>query len=148
MTVARWDPFRDLVTLREAMDRLFEESYVRPGTRWTASSDEGRCALPIDVYATDEEVVIVAAVPGMDPKDVDITIEGDTLSIKGEIKGPLDNVDYVIQERSYGKFSRNLRLNVPVEPDKAEATFEKGVLTLVIPKKEAIKPRTIKVTSK
>lgn len=148
MTVMRWDPFRDLMTLREAMDRLFEESFVRPGTRWVASPDESRCALPIDVYTTDEEVVITAAIPGMDPKDVDISIEGDTLSIKGEIKGPLDNVDYVMQERSYGKFSRNLRLNVPVEPDKAEATFDKGVLTLVIPKKEAIKPRTIRVTSK
>ncbi|OGO04739.1 MAG: hypothetical protein A2Y73_01885 [Chloroflexi bacterium RBG_13_56_8] len=148
MTVTRWDPFRDLVTLQRAMDRLFEESFVRPGTRWTASSDEGRCALPIDVYATDEEVVLVATIPGMGPEDLDITIEGDSLIIKGEIKGPLENVDYVIQERPYGKFSRSLRLNVPVEADKAEATFDKGTLTLVIPKTEATKPRTIKVTSK
>jgi HSP20 family protein len=146
MTISRWEPFKDLMTLREAMDRLFEDSFVRPGTRWTPA--EGvRLSLPLDVYATDEEIVVSAAIPGVEPDDVEITIEGNNLSIKGNVSGPLDNVDYVLQERSYGTFSRNLRLNIPVDTDKAEATFDKGVLTLTIPKKDAVKPRTVKVLS-
>jgi len=132
------------MTLREAMDRLFEDSYVRTGPRWV-SSGEMRCELPIDVYTTDEEVVILASVPGIAPDNVDITIEGDTLTIKGEISAPLENVDYVAQERPYGTFQRSLRLNIPVDADRADATFERGVLKLIIPKREEIKPRTIKV---
>ena len=145
MSITRWDPFRDLITLREAMDRLFEESFVRPGTRWSAGQGEGYCSLPIDIYQTDEELVVQAVVPGLNPEDVDITIEGDTLTLRGEIKGPIDNVTYVIRERPCGKFQRSLRLNIPVQADKAEATFEKGILTLTIPKQEKIKPKQIKV---
>jgi len=151
MSITRWDPFRDMIALREAMNRLFDESFVRPGTRWTdwtESPSEATCALPIDVYTTDQELVITVAVPGIDPEAVDITIEGDTLTIKGEIKGPLDNVDYLVQERTYGRFNRALRLNIPVQADKAEARFDRGVLTLTIPKQEEIKPKTIKVTTK
>jgi HSP20 family protein len=147
MSMMRWEPFKDLLTLREAMDRLFEESYVRPGLRW-APAEEGYCPLAIDAYATDEELVITAAVPGVKPGEVEITIEGDALTIRGEIKGPLENVDYLLQERPCGKFQRTLHLNIPVQADKAEATFEHGVLTLVIPKQEEIRPRTIKVTTK
>ena len=148
MAIARWDPFRDMIALREAMHRLFDESFVRPGTRWIESTGERACALPVDVYETDQELVITLTVPGTDPEDVDITIEGDTLTIKGEIQGPLENVNYLIQERTYGAFNRVLRLNIPVQADKAEASFDKGVLTLVIPKKEEIKRKTIKVVSK
>ena len=147
MSMARWEPFRDLMTLREAMDRLFEESYVRSGPRWTPATG-ARCELPLDVYTTEEELVISVAVPGVEPDDVDITIEGDTLTIKGEIKGPIENVNYVIQERPYGQFNRTLRLNMPVQADKAEASFDRGVLTLTIPKQEESKPRTIKIKSK
>lgn len=148
MTLSRWEPFKDLMTLREAMDRLFEDSFVRTGPRWIGPSGENRCNLVLDAYLTDNDLIISAAVPGMDPKDVEITIDGDTLTIKGELKGPLENVDYLVQERAYGKFSRTLRLNVPVQADKAEATFDKGVLTLTLPKREEIKPKTIKVTTK
>ena len=147
MSLTRWEPFKDLMTLREAMDRLFEDSFIRTGPRWTAPGERG-CDLAINAYSTDEELVITASVPGVDPKDVEITIEGDTLTIKGELKVPPENVDYLVQERPCGKFNRTLRLNIPVEADKAEATFEKGVLTLVIPKQEAIKPKKIKVTTK
>ena len=147
MSMTRWEPFRDLLTLRQAMNRLFEDSYVRTGPRWD-SQGESRCELPMDAYSTDEEIVITASVPGMDPEKVEITVEGDTLTVRGEIDPPLDNVAYLIQERPFGKFQRSLRLNVPVQSDKAEATFEKGVLTLVLPKQEEIKPRTINVTSK
>lgn len=148
MSVTRWDPFKDLLTLREAMDRLFEDSFIRTGTRWITPRGDARCELPIDVYTTDEELVIIASVPGVSPEDVQITIEGDTLTIRGELPGPLENVNYVAQERPYGTFQRVLRLNIPIDAEHAEATFDKGVLTLVIPKREEAKPRTIQVKSK
>ena len=144
MSVSRWEPFRDIMTLREAMDRFIGENY-RP-VRWGDSIPT--CQLPIDVYVTNEDVVVTASVAGVDPDKVDITLDGDTLTIKGEIKAPLENVDYLLQERAYGTFSRTLRLNIPVQADKAEASFDKGVLTLVIPKQDEVRTRTIKVTSK
>jgi len=147
MSVVRWEPFKDLMAFREAMDRLFEDSYIRTGPRWQAAG-EARCELPIDAYTTDEEIVFTIALPGIDPEEVEITLEGEALSIKGEIKAPLDNVNYIIQERPYGVFHRTLRLNIPVQADKAEATFDKGILTLTIPKQEEIKPKTIKVVTK
>jgi HSP20 family protein len=147
MSLVRWEPFKDLLTLREAMDRLFEDSFVRQGSRWVPGG-EASCELPIDVYTTDESFVITASVPGMNPADVEIVLEGDTLTIKGQIVGPMENVDYIARERPYGKFQRILRLNIPVQADKAEATFDRGILTLVIPKQEEIKPRTIKVQPK
>ena len=87
----------------------------------------------------------MASVPGLDPKEVEITIEGDTLTIQGEIPAHLDNVNYLFQERTVGKFVRVLSLNIPVDADKSEAIFANGLLTLNIPKAEAIKPRQIKV---
>lgn len=147
MSLSRWEPFKDLMTLREAMDRLFEDSFVRPGTRWVTSGEAG-CALPIDAYVTDNDIVITVSLPGMDKEDVEITIEGDTLTVSGEFPAPLDNVNYTIQERPYGKFRRTFQLNIPVQADKAQATMDKGLWTLVIPKQEEVKPKSIKVTAK
>lgn len=147
MSLMRWEPLRDMMTLREAMDRLFEESFVSPRGRWE-STGETRYGAPMDVYTTDEEVVVTMAVPGVDPDSVDITVEGNTLNVRGEVEGPLENVDYVLQERPYGTFSRNLRLNVPVDADRAEASFDQGILTLQIPKQEEAKPKTIKIQAK
>lgn len=142
MTVSRWEPFGELVTLRDAMDRLFEDSFVRPGR---AVRGERALALPVDAYATENELVISASIPGVSPDDVQVTIEGDTLTIKGEFKPPLENVTYLFQERRFGPFYRQLQVNIPVQADKAEASFDKGVLTLTIPKAEELKPRQIKV---
>ena len=143
MTVVRWNPSRELVSLRDAMDRLFEDSFVRP--IWSGETER---RLPLDVYTTPSEIVITANVPGLKPEEVDITLEGDTLAISGEIPAPLENVEYLFHERGHGKFSRTLTINVPVEHDKAEATFENGVLSIVLPKAEAVKPKTIKVSAK
>ena len=143
MTVVRWNPSRELVSLREAMDRLFEDSFVRPV--WGGERER---RLALDVYTTPSEIVIAANVPGLKPEEVSITLEGDTLSISGEIKPPLENVEYLFQERGYGKFSRTLTINVPVEQDKAEAAFENGVLTLRLPKAEEAKPKSIKIKVK
>jgi HSP20 family protein len=144
--ITRWDPFREVVTLREAMDRLFEDSYV-PARRRAEERAAG-FRLPLDVYVTANEIVLLANMPGIKPENVEITIEGDTLTIRGERPAPLENVDYVMRERTFGKFQRTLNVNVPVDADKAEAKFENGLLTLTIPKAEAVRPKTIQVVSK
>lgn len=144
--ITRWDPFREAVTLREAMDRLFEDSLVPARRR--AEQREQAFRLPLDAYVTPGEIIIMANMPGVKPENVEITIEGDTLTIKGERPAPMENVNYVLQERTFGKFQRTLNINIPVDANKAEAKFENGLLTLTIPKAEAVKPKTISVVSK
>ncbi|HET92305.1 MAG TPA: Hsp20/alpha crystallin family protein [Chloroflexi bacterium] len=148
MTITRLNPWRDMMTLREAMNQLLEESMVRPRPGWEEERPAGQFRLPLDVYTTPEEIVLVASLPGLTSDEVDISIEGDTLTIRGELRPPLENVTYLFQERPYGAFGRTLTLNVPVNVDKAEAVFENGILTLTLPKTEETKPKLIKVKSK
>lgn len=149
MTVMRWNPLREVMSLREAMDRLFEDSFVRPVRGWWGDGTPDRpFRLPLDVYTTPEEIVVTASLPGLTPDEVEISCEGDTVTIRGELRPPLENVDYLFQERPYGAFARTLTLNIPVEMDKAEAVFENGVLTLTLPKAEESKPKVIKVKGK
>ncbi len=138
-----WDSMTDLVTMQQAMDRLFDEAWSRRGMGWREG--ERVAVLPVDVYSSTNELVLKASVPGVAPDKVEITLEGDTLTIRAETNPPLENVDYHIQERRYGPFGRTITLNVPVDADQAEATFENGELTLVIPKAEAVRPKVIKV---
>ncbi len=146
--LTRWEPFRDLISLREAMDRLFEESVVRPSS--TELSRRMGGTLAVDMYETDEAVVVKSATPGVDPEDIDISITGDTLTIKGETKvdEEVEEENYVYRERRYGSFARSLTIPVPVQADEAEAAFEDGILTLTLPKAEEIRPKAIKVKSK
>ena len=143
----RWEPFREMTTLGDAMDRLFEDSFVRPSRLWT---DGSRGDLPIDMYQTANDVVVKASLPGFKPEEVDISIAGDTLTIKGEHKEEKEvkEEDYLYKERRYGSFTRSLPIPVQVKSDKAEAVFENGVLTLTLPKAEEIKPKQIKVKAK
>lgn len=148
MAIRNFDPFREMMSLREAMDRLFEESFISPRRAWQRGTPDAPLRLPVDVYTTPEEIVVVASLPGILPEEVDITIEGDTLTIRGELRPPLENVEYLFQERPYGHFARSLTLNVPVDVEKAEAVFENGVLTLTLPKMEAVRPKAIRVKAK
>ena len=145
MSIVRWEPFGDLLSLREAMDRLFEESVVRPGSRILAPY--GASELALDMYETEDEVVVTAALPGVKPEDVEITITGDVLQIKGETKSETkdEKANYLRQERRYGAFSRTIALGSPIQADKADAKFKDGVLTLSIPKADEAKPKSIKV---
>jgi HSP20 family protein len=147
MALIRWDPFREMMSLRQAMDRLFEESFARSWRFWP---DMAGGELPIDMYQTANDVVVKAALPGLKPEEVDITITGDTLTIKGEHKEEQEakDEDYFYKERRYGAFSRSVTIPVQVRSDKAEAVFENGVLTLTLPKAEEIKPKQIKVKPK
>jgi len=146
--LTRWEPFRDLVSLREAMDRLFEESVVRSEGAALAPRVTGTLAL--DVYETDNDVVVKASVPGVDPEDLDISITGETLTIKGETRTEeeVEEEDYIYRERRYGAFSRSAAIPTSVEADEAEADFEDGILTLRLPKAEKVKPKAIKVKAK
>lgn len=143
--LVRWEPFRDMVSLREAMDRLFEDSLVRPGVGWPARA--GAEVLAVDVYETDDSVVVKTAVPGISPEDLDVSVTGDVLTIRGETKAEeeIKEDNYIRRERRYGSFSRSLTIPVPVVADKADAEFENGVLKLTLPKAEEIKPKAIKV---
>lgn len=143
----RRDPFREVVTMREAMDRLFEDSYGTARQQMQKSPERG-FRLPVDAYVTAEEIVVVANMPGVKPEDVEILLEGDTLTIRGQRPAPLENVNYVLQERTHGMFQRTLSINVPVDADKAEAKYENGLLILSIPKAEIAKPKQIQVVAK
>jgi HSP20 family protein len=146
MSILRWDPLDDFYSIRREMNRLMNET---PPIRWVRMArGETPMRLPLDAYVTEEEIVITAPVPGLDPENVEITLENDTLTIKGELNLPLENVEYLFQERPYGPFSRSVKINVPVEVDQAEAKFEKGVLTLILPKSKEARPKVIKINTK
>lgn len=148
MTMISWDPVKDLVSFRSAMDRLIEESVVPGWSGRERKATERVLRLPVDAYVTENELVIKAAVPGLKPDEVEITLEGDKLSIKGELQAPLENVEYLLNERPYGAFARNFTLNMPVDVENTEAKFENGLLTLVLPKAEEARPRVIKIKTK
>ena len=149
MTMMRWEPFSDMMSLRNAMDRLLEDSFVRPSRFWPELGS-GELPLELDVYQTDKDVVVKATVPGVKPEEVDISLTGDILTIKGEHKEEQEvkEKDYLRKEHRYGTFSRSLQIPVPVKGDKAEAVFENGIVTLTLPKAEEVKPKQIKVKSK
>jgi HSP20 family protein len=144
MTIERWDPFREAVSLRDAMNTLLQESFVRPGGM---AAPNGYAPLPLDISETQDEFVVKAALPGVKPDDVQITVHGDTLTIRGESKAEEEKKGehWHLRERRFGSFQRSLSLSTPVDPDRAEARHEHGVLTLTLPKSEAAKPRTIRV---
>ena len=145
--MSNWEP----LTLRDAMDRLFDDSFTVPfrAPRWARQRQSGAYQLPVDAYTTDDAVVIEASIPGVDPDKVDITVDGDVVTIAAEIPSPPgDGRTYAINERMCGTLRRSLNLNVPVEASKAEASFENGVLTLRLPKSEEIKPKRITVQGK
>lgn len=137
-----WEP----LSLRDAVNRLMEDSFVRPHFRTEPSPESNAPLLPLDVLSSDEALVIRANVPGLSPDDVDISIEGESLTIRGELKqSVVDKGEWVMQELYHGPFRRVLTLNVPIESDKAEALFKDGVLTLTLPKAEKVRPKVIKV---
>ena len=141
----RWEPEREMMTLREAMDRLFDDAFTRP-----LSLTESRRGLALDMYQTDDDVVVKAALPGMKADDVQINITGDVLSIKGEMKerNETKEKNYHIREQSWGSFERNVALPTSVVSDKAKAEFEDGILTITLPKAEEVKPRIVTVKAK
>lgn len=101
--------------------------------------------LPLDAYETEESIVLTASVPGLRPDDMEITLDDDTLIIRGEMNGLNADANYILRERFHGKFERRLNINIPVDINAAEATFEHGILTLVLPKAPEARPHRITV---
>ncbi|MFZ5820802.1 MAG: Hsp20/alpha crystallin family protein [Chloroflexota bacterium] len=143
--LTRWEPVREMMTLREAMDRLFDDAFTRPLSVGAASA-----APAIDLYQTDDEVVVKAALPGLKADEVQISVTGDVLCLRGEFKQQDEKKEatYHIREQRYGVFERSILLPVDVQTDKAKADFENGILTVSLPKAEAVKPGTISIKAK
>lgn len=144
MAIERWDPFREAVSLRDAMNSLFQESFVRPSG---PSAQNGQQPLPLDVSESENEYVVKASMPGVKPEDVQVTIRGDTLSIRGDVSAEEEKQGerWYVRERRCGSFQRSVVLGEPVDAGKAESQYEHGVLTLKLPKAEAAKPHQIKI---
>lgn len=143
--ITRRDPFIDIVTARDSMDRMLDGYFGR-----SAFSFEGYGVVDLDMYQTDDDIVIEASLPGVKPDDINISVAGEVLTIKGEIKEEKEtkNVDYHIKERRYGSFTRSINLPTQVVADKAQADFNNGILKLMLPKAEEVKPKTITVKAK
>lgn len=140
--IRRSNPFGELISLRQAMDRLFEDSWVRPSN---GAGDHQPLAL--DVYTTPDSVVVEAAIPGVKPEDLNISVLGDTLTISGSTKEETsrDEEGYSYREIRRGSFNRTVTLPTGVKTDEATASFENGMLRLSIPKAEEAKPRQIQI---
>jgi len=133
------------MTLREAMDRLFDDAFTRPVFA------NGGAAIPaVDLYQTEEEVVLKAALPGLKADDVQISVENGVLTLRGEFKAQNEQKEttYYLREQRYGSFERSITLPVDVQTEKAQADFEHGVLTITLPKAESVRPKTISIKAK
>jgi HSP20 family protein len=140
-----WRPFREISRLRREMDRLWDD-YFGSGRRGLQPMTT-EFAPAVDVKETDTQVVVKAEVPGIEAKDINISVTGDVLTIKGEKKSEREEKEenYHVVERSYGSFSRSLGLPAAVDLDNIEASYDKGVLTVTCPKKEEVKPKAIEI---
>ena len=131
--------------LRREMDRVFEDFFAPRA--WWGRLWQGEWTPAVDVAETPEQITVKAELPGIDPKEIDISLTGDILTIKGEKKSEREEKkeNYHLMERNYGSFSRSLALSAAVNADQIEAKFEKGVLTITCPKKEPVTPKTIEI---
>ena len=143
--LSRWEPLYGMMTLREAMDQLFDDAFTRPFDRGGVSEIPA-----IDMYQTDDEMVIKATIPGYESEDVEISVKGDMLLIRGETKQEDEqkNTTYHLREQRYGSFERTVRLPTAVKPEHANAEFEKGILTISLPLAEEEKSKSISIKVK
>lgn len=145
MAIKRWDPFRDLMTLKDRMDRIFEDTFRTHGeekelmpSTWSPS---------VDIYEDESNVVLSIELPGIEEKDIDVNVEDSTLTVKGDrnIEKEDKKENYHRIERAYGSFYRSFTIPNYVDVDKIEAEHENGVLKITMPKKPELKPRKVKV---
>ncbi len=143
-SLIHWNPVRDAVSMSDMGDRLFNDAFFsRRNSGFSVSPD-------MDVIEDDDNIVVKAELPGFKSEDVDVRVEGDLLTIRGEYHEESEKKEgqYHLKERRQNSFSRSIPLPVGVDADKAKAEFEHGVLTLTLPKNEDAKPRRISVTAK
>jgi len=152
MVMNRWDPFTDLVTLRQAMDRLFDQSFVRSG-QTGAREVTGARSMPIDLYERDSDYIIKAYLPGVSAEDVGINADQGTLTIKAHIPSEAEreeakNYRWLVNELGYGDVVRTVILPSMIDASKIDAAVENGILTVTVPKAEEAKPKKITVKAK
>ena len=147
MTLVRWDPFKNLMSLQDRMNRLFEET-VQRGQGEPLS--QGTWMPAVDIYETGNEVVLTAELPGMEMEDIDIQVRDNILTIKGDrrMEKSVKEDTYHRVERAYGAFSRSFTLPQMVEHEKISASYSKGLLEVRMPKSSKAKPQQIKITEK
>jgi len=143
----RWEPAREMMSLRDAMDRLFDDAFTRP----LSIRDGWSSVVPaIDMFQTDDEIVVKAALPGIKSDEVQINITGEVLTLKGEVQQnqEMEEKAWHLREQRFGSFERSIALPTDVVADKAKAEFENGILTITLPKADEVKPKTITVKAK
>src|SRR5262245_63836749 len=147
MAIVRWEPFRDLLSLQERMNRMFGEY------RGAHTSDDewalgGSWAPAVDIYEQGNDIVLKAELPGVDPKDVDIRLENNVLTLRGQrkLESEVKKESYHRVERSYGSFSRSFTLPSVVDQGGIKAEVRDGILKLVLPKREEAKPKQIEIS--
>jgi HSP20 family protein len=142
-TLSRFEPFRGASTLQDQIDRLFNDVFERPSDESNLTS----WAPAVDIFETEHELVVKADLPEIDPKDLDIRVENNILSIRGERKfeSKVSQDKYLRVERAYGSFSRSFSLANTVNSEAIRADYQNGVLTLTVPKREEAKPKQIRV---
>jgi HSP20 family protein len=141
--VFRWDPFAEM---RNTMETLFDQGFARP---WRVMSPNYQFSFPVEIWETPDSVELKASLPGISPDHVDISLTGDVLTVRAEY--PEDNASdrkYLTREITYGRFERSFALHTTVDPDKAEARYENGMLFLHMPKSEAARVRQIRIGEK
>jgi HSP20 family protein len=148
MAIVRWEPFRDLVTIQDRMNRIFDDAFRvnRPGTEedWALG---GSWAPAVDIFEHEGNLVLKAELPGIDPKDVDVRVENNTLTLRGERKfeSEVKREQYHRVERAYGTFSRSFTLPNMVDTGHIKAEFKEGVLRVTLPQREEAKPKQISI---
>src|SRR5574339_12496 len=147
--LTRWEPASEFMTLRDAMDRLFDDAFTQPFSL-IRNGGSTRASLPVDMYQTDDDVVVRAVVPGLRPEDVQINVTGDVLTIRSQVKQEEEKKErtWHMREHRLGSFERSVALPVHVVPEKATAEFENGILIVTLPKAEEVKPKTITIKAK
>ena len=147
MAVNRWDPFRDLNSLQERMNRLFEDA--NRGWRADEPSATTSWSPAVDIYETESEIIVQAEVPGMVRKDIELSLENNVLTLKGERRFEKEGKDenYHRIERSYGSFSRAFSIPAMVDEKMIKADYKEGVLAIILPKKEKARAKQINITS-
>lgn len=149
MAITRWDPFHDLISLQERMNRLFDQTMAR--SRGEQEGMVGNSWAPaVDIYETADSVVLNAELPGLSKDDIDIQVRDNVLTLKGErrLEKEVKQENYLRVERAYGGFQRAFTLPASIQADKIRAVFKNGVLEVSIPKAAEVKPKQIKIEVK
>ena len=151
MAIVRWDPFRDVMTLQDRMNRLFDQALSRTRTDDEEGLTTSTWSPAVDIFETPDSIVMKAELPGVRRENIDIQVRENTLTLKGERKFEREEVkdeNYLRMERSYGTFQRAFSLPAVIQQDKIKAVFKDGVLEVTLPKAEEVKPKQVKVEVK